>query len=396
MDGEDFIQDPEVRFDEWLRTDFIAINTALEEAYFEEREDVILGRPSLEALKTELARSGGERLEAVARMAWLPQRATEGYRLLGLVGHYLAACRRHEANLSALPDCRNAAWTLSMRLGSALGVTPRFVFAHQSLFNDALAGRFRTFTSLPDENLWIRFNSLGVLAYRRAAQALGEVPGLGVTSPIAAYLLEGARSALGDVLKFNRELGEGLSVERFFFNIRPYFKSYSVGGVELRGANAGDFSAINEIDVLLGLCRTTDPFYQSVIHEKAGHVPPGDQAAMRSLGRQPSLLHAFVVELETHGPGPEWRANAALFLEVCKAHGAAYTYHHQRLVLPFLGKPARSFASAHPAGVSSSGPPLEEVIAGLRRLLDLRTARDRPGLRTAAGELTRLRERCYG
>jgi len=40
--------------------------------------------------------------------------------------------------------------------------------------------------------------------------------------------------------------------------------------VDYRGANAGDFAAINEIDVTLGLCRTDDAFYQSIVREKVG------------------------------------------------------------------------------------------------------------------------------
>jgi monodechloroaminopyrrolnitrin synthase PrnB-like protein len=55
-----------------------------------------------------------------------------------------------------------------------------------------------------------------------------------------------------------------------YFNVRPYFKTYRLGDVDYRGANAGDFAAINEIDVTLGLCRTDDAFYQSIVREKVG------------------------------------------------------------------------------------------------------------------------------
>lgn len=379
------------RFDDWLRSEFVAINTRLEEAYFAERVDVIMGRPELDALKAALLRDGGERVEAVAAMGALPDQGGEKYRLLGLIGHYLAACKRHEIDLSAAPAARDAAWTLSMRIGSSLGVVPRFVFAHQSLFNDAAGGEFRTFTSLPDEKSWIFLNASGVLAYRRAARALREVPDIGVSNPVAAYLFEEARAALDDVLAFNRRLGQQLDVDRFYFNIRPYFKSYRVGHSEYRGANAGDFSAINEIDVLLGLCSTADPFYQAIVQEKGGNVPPGDQKAMRTLDGQATLLDAFLGGLDRYGASPSWRANAAAYLEVCKAHGAAYAFHHQRLVKPFLEKPARAAPSVHPAGVTSSGPPLDEVIGMLKRLLDLRTARDVPGIGSAAPRLARIR-----
>jgi hypothetical protein len=131
-------------------------------------------------------------------------------------------------------------------------------------------------------------------------------------------MLRSARRA-----RFNQELSRQLNVELFYFNIRPYFKTYRVGHVDYRGANAGDFAAINEIDVILGLCRTDDIFYQSILHEKSGHVPPDDQQALRTLDRRASLLQGFCRELDSHGATPEWRANAGV-LDVCKAHGAAY------------------------------------------------------------------------
>jgi NAD(P)-dependent dehydrogenase (short-subunit alcohol dehydrogenase family) len=51
---------------------------------------------------------------------------------------------------------------------------------------------------------------------------------------------------------------------------------------------------------------------------------------------------------------------------VPRAHGGAYAYHHYRLVQPFLSAPARQ--SPPTDDLTSSGPPLETVIAGLQRL----------------------------
>ena len=368
--------DPIDQLDGWLRGDFVRINTALEEAYFAGRIDVICGRPDVDELKTQLLRQGGPLMERLADMPDLPADPHASYRLLGLVGHYLAACERHEAPLADHQGGRQAAWAVSTGIGDALGVVPRFVFAHQSLFNEAIAGRYRTFTSLPDEDIFIRFNALGVLAYYRAAEALRGIANIGVSSVVAAYLFDEAEAALADVLRFNQDLAKQLNVERFFFNIRPYFKTYRVGDVDYRGANAGDFSAINEIDVTLGLCTMDDPFYRAIVREKARHVPPDDQPILESLDRRPSLLRAFCDELDSHGATPEWKANAARFLSVCKAHGAAYAFHHQRLVKAYVEAPSKTAHSAHTAGVTSSGPPLDEVMGMLQRLLDLRLARD--------------------
>lgn len=383
--------DPIDPLDGWLRGDFVRINTELEEAYFAESVDLITGRPELDELKVALLRQGGELVERVANIPALPEDPHARYRLLGMVGHYLAACQRHEAALSDTQGGRQSAWTVSMRIASSLGVVPRYVFAHQALFNDAVAGRYRTFTSLADEEVFVRFNALGVLAYRRAANALRGIAAMGVSNPVAAYLFDDAEAALRDALKFNQELGRQLDVMRFYFNIRPYFKTYRVGHVDYRGANAGDFAAINEVDVILGLCRTEDAFYQEIVHEKSGHVPPDDQQALRALDRRASLLLAFCRELDSHGATPAWRDNAARFLAVCKAHGAAYAYHHRRLVKPYLEEPAKGAPTTHPSGVTSSGPPLDQVIAMLQRLLDLRTARDRPGIGSAAESIARLR-----
>lgn len=369
------LNDPIDALDAWLRGDFIRINTALDEEYFKQRVDVIHGRPEIEALKLALLRGAAPLMEALVD-APLPDGEHARYRLLGLVGHYLAACQRHEAPLTQHEGGRDAAWRISERIGTALNVVPRFVFAHQSLFNDAAGGTFRTFTSLPDEEVFIRYNALGVLAYQRAAHALRGLPGIGVTNAVAAYLLDAAEAALIDVLSFNQELSRQLNVERFFFNIRPYFKTYRVGDRDYRGANAGDFSAINEIDVALGLCRMDDPFYRGIVNEKIGYVPPEDRRHLESLDRMPSLLDRFTLELDSAGATPQWQDNAARFLRVCKAHGAAYAHHHHRLVKAFVEAPSQSLASAHSAGLTSSGPPLGELMAMLQRLVDLRTGKD--------------------
>jgi hypothetical protein len=367
--------DPIDGLDQWLRGAFVRINTALEEAYFAERVHVICGRPELDALKLRLLREGGPLMKRLAAVPTLPDQPHASYRLLGLVGHYLAACQRHEAPLSDRQGGRQAAWIVSRRIGDALGVVPRFVFAHQSLFNEAIGGRYRTFTSLPDEEIFIRFNALGVFAYYRCAEALRGITNIGVSSVVATYLFEQAEAALADVLRFNQDLAKQLNVERFFFNIRPYFKTYRIGEMDFRGANAGDFSAINEIDATLGLCSMSDPFYAAIVREKSGHVPPDDQHVLRSLDRRRSLAAMFQADLEAHGATPEWKANAVRFLSVCKAHGAAYAFHHQRLVRAYVEVPSKTGSSAHTAGMTSSGPPLNDVMTMLQRLMDLRTAR---------------------
>jgi hypothetical protein len=97
----------------------------------------------------------------------------------------------------------------------------------------------------------------------------------------------------------DRTTHPNVPVDRFFRNIRPYFKPYRVGDTVQRGVNAGDFSAADEIDVLLGLCSLDDPFYAAVVSEKIPFVLPTHQPALRELGATGSLLARFETEAAT-------------------------------------------------------------------------------------------------
>ena len=171
-----------------------------------------------------------------------------------------------------------------------------------------------------------------------------------------------------------QRIARELSVDRFFRNIRPYFKPHRVGDVVHRGVNAGDFSAINEIDVLLGLCDPGDPFYASIVAEKIPFVPPDEQRALRELDGAGALLARYEAEAE-NGVTAQLHDNARRFLAVCRAHGHAYAFHHTALVKPFLERPAADAPPDRVAELSASGPPLHEVIATLDRLRVLRTDR---------------------
>jgi len=326
----------------WLATDFTDANTGLEEAYFAAPAEIVYDNTELDQRKHAL------RDEGAALVTRVGDADGDPYDLLGAVGLYLAACRRHEI------DAPEPAQAVAGRLGLALGVAPRFVFAHLSTHNPMA----RTFTRLPDEATFIHYNGLGVLAYQRAAAALRRVPS--VTTSLADTLFDEALAALEAVLAANRGLAEALDPDRFFLNVRPYFKPHPVCGTEYRGANAGDFAAVNEIDLALGLCDRGDPFYQRILAEKYPYVPPEDQRLLRT---PPANLHVHKEKLSA----------------VRRAHGAAYAFHHHRLVVPFLAKPAASVPADRQARITASGPPLDVVLATLSRLVDLRTGRVRAG-----------------
>ncbi|MFJ8666271.1 monodechloroaminopyrrolnitrin synthase PrnB family protein [Streptomyces sp. NPDC093600] len=374
-------------FDRWIRNDFAHLNTELEEAYFAARTQILLDCAELDGIKQRLMREGAELARRITDSRAMPQDPHMRYELLGSVGYYLGACRRHE-----IDGAQAAAWPLARLLGSSLGVAPRFVFAHQAFYNRAVRDRFRTFTSLEDERTFITYNALAALAYQRTATSLGRISQLGVSSPLAAYLLQDALTGLDEVLHFSKVLSKQLDTERFFFNIRPYFKPYRVGGVEYRGANAGDFAAINSIDVLLGLCSPYDPFYQAVLAEKYPYMPPEEQALLRTTTATEPLLDAFIRESADGPLTPQLRDNADLFLSVCRRFGAAYAFHHHQLVGPFLKEPATYAPPEQQSDLTASGPPLDVVIENLSRLSDLRAARPRPGATSARASLDKLRE----
>ncbi|WP_418955707.1 monodechloroaminopyrrolnitrin synthase PrnB family protein [Streptomyces tritici] len=385
-------------FDQWLRTDFVALNTRLEEGYTE-RTPTAPAAAAADGLAQRLAREGAELIGRIADAgrAVLAADDADRYELLGSLGMYLAACRRHETDGPPAPRSthgahgpQSAAWPLATALGTSLGVAPRFVFAHQAQYNRAAGDRLRTFTSLDDEHTFIVHNALSALAYRRTATALGGIRTLGPSNPMTEYLLREALAGLDDAMDFGTTLSKNLDVDRFFLHIRPYFKSYRVGAAEYRGANAGDFAAINAIDLLLGLCSAHDPFYQAVLAEKQPYLPPEDRPALRAAVRAEPLLDVFLREADERPVTPRLRENVRLLLALCVRHGAVSSFHHHRLVVPFLQKPA----SMHPEpeDLTSSGPPLDVVVAQLARLVDLRTARRRAGAFGARDRLDRLRD----
>lgn len=384
---------PIEQFDRWLRAEFVELNTELEQAYFAARSEIVFGPVELDRPRYAILREGAELIARIGQTDQLGSDARERYQLLGAVGFYLAACRRHEVERlhAANAECLVPAWSLATRLGISPGVAPRYVFAHQSLHNPAVSGIYRRFTSLPDEQIFVTHNALGVLAYQRAAHALRAIPAMGVSSPMAGYQLEQAKAALEDVLRFNRALHDTLDVDRFFYNIRPYFKPYRVGERECRGTNAGDSAAVNEIDLLLGLCSPTDAFYQQLLAEKYPYLPPEDQPRLRDALTGESLLDRFLTESSASPVAAQLRGNGELFLAACRAHGAAYTFHHHQLVKPFLEQPAAMAPPDRLEDLTASGPPLQVVMARLERLSHLRAAHDRPGLTTARASLAELR-----
>jgi hypothetical protein len=263
-----------------------------------------------------------------------------------------------------------------MQLGASLGVIPRFASSHLETHNRAISGVYKTFTDLDDEKLFLDYNTRSVFAFIRASEALRQILPLGVSHPVTHDLLLSAKQSLEEVYAYNQELFEKLDVDRFFYCVRPYYRPHRVGLHEYRGANAGDFSGINVIDLLLGLCRADDPYYSQLLVDKFLFMRPDDQLVLRDCMRRTSLLDSFLASADADKDQPWVQKNLELFLQVCHAHGQTALQHHEQLVNKFIERPADEGSLTETKGITASGPPLPLLLKSLRKLCDMRCAAD--------------------
>ncbi|PIE37676.1 MAG: hypothetical protein CSA53_05320 [Gammaproteobacteria bacterium] len=134
-------------FDQWIRNDFKTINSELEALYF------ATGNPSEaggvgEALKQQLLLEGKAFIAQLLREGNTDEGFDSGFNLLGNVGFYMAACRRHDLTEPSREKRSplEEASALAMQLGVSLGVIPRFASAHLETHNKAENGVYKTFT----------------------------------------------------------------------------------------------------------------------------------------------------------------------------------------------------------------------------------------------------------
>jgi Domain of unknown function (DUF1864) len=379
-------------FDHWIRTSFVAINTELEDLYFAQQDRArVLGVG--DALKERLRDEGRTHIVGLLAEGNTGDGFSSAFGVLGNVGLYLGALRRHELTNPAREERSPfpEASSLAMHVGASLGMVPRFATAHLTTHNMALAGIRKSFTSLPDEFLFIDENTRGILAFQRAADALMRIVPLGISSPVNDVLFDAAQRALGDAIRSNETLFSKLDVDRFFYNVRPYYKPYRIGRQEYRGANAGDFSGINEVDLLLGLCRANDPYYAQLLVDKMLFMLPQDQARLRECMTYRSLLDELLAVADQHSDEAWFQRNARSYIEVCELFARTATQHHDMLVKRFIEKPAESLVETDLQGITASGPPLPVLLRSLETLRDLRVAARRPDLVTRCEDLAKLR-----
>src|ERR1700680_1300289 len=156
-------------FEHWIRTSFVQMNTELENLYFAgaDRAQVI---GCGDSIKASLRDEGHAHVVALLAEGNTGEGFDSAYGVLGSVGLYLGALRRHELTNPAREERSPfpEASSLAMHVGASLGMVPRFATAHLTTHNMALGGVRKSFTSLADEFLFIDENTRGILAFQRA------------------------------------------------------------------------------------------------------------------------------------------------------------------------------------------------------------------------------------
>jgi len=380
------------KFDAWIRDDFVAMNSELEALYWAQDDRAAVEGVG-EAIKKDLLESGRALIAPLVAEGNTDEGFDRAFDLLGNLGLYMAALRRHELTNPAQEEKspHREASALGMHIAASLGVVPRFSTGHLAMLNRAVDGKQKTFTDLQDEDLFITYNTIGIFGYKRAAEAIRRILPLGVSHPVAAVLFKDAADALRSILASNKTLFEKLDVDRFFYCVRPYYKPYRVGRHEYRGANAGDFSEINELDLLLGVCKANDPYYSQLLVDKMLFMTPDDQANLRNAMRRVSLLDEFLGCADAYADRSWFQKNLTAFLSVCELFGAVGAQHHDALVAKFISAPSTDLDQSRLAQVTASGPPLPVLLNALEILRDLRLAADRQDINSRYQDFSRLR-----
>jgi len=379
-------------FDDWIRTEFVEINTELEQLYLQQFDKANVEGVG-EKLKQQLKRQGNVLISHLLAEGNTDQGFDRAFDLLGNVGLFMAACRRHEITKPSRETTSPLveASALAMHIGASIGVTPRFATAHLTTHNKAVNGTYKRFTNLPDEKLFLDYNTQGILAYKRASDALLKIVPLGISHPLCGELLKAAKYALINVIESNNALYTQLDTDRFFNCVRPYYKPYRVGKEIYRGANAGDFAGINVIDMLLGLCSANEPSYSQMLVDKFLYMMPEDQQILRESMRIQSFMDDFL-QAQQYKNSNWFKSHGKLFMQVCKLHGDTAIGHHNQLVEKFIAQPSKQMHEQHLSKVTASGPPLHVLLDSLEKLRDRRAAAKRDDIKTRFDDLNSLKE----
>ena len=160
-------------FDKWIRSGFVQMNTDLEEMYFAQDDRAAIDSIGFD-IKNRLVDEGRAHISTLLGEGNTDEGFESAFDLLGNVGVYMAACRRHDITEPSREKTSPLveASALALQLGASLGVTPRFATSHLSTHNFAIDGKYKCFTSLQAERVFLEYNTRSILSYKRAADAL--------------------------------------------------------------------------------------------------------------------------------------------------------------------------------------------------------------------------------
>jgi hypothetical protein len=146
-------------FDTWIPTEFVTLNTTLEDLYFEQHDRANVAGVG-DDLKAALRDAGHAHIVGLVREGNTGDGFANAFAVLGNVGLYLGALRRHELTNPAHEDRSPfpEASSLALQVGASIGMAPRFATAHLATHNLAIAGVRKSFTTLLDEFLFIDEN----------------------------------------------------------------------------------------------------------------------------------------------------------------------------------------------------------------------------------------------
>ncbi|WP_278405555.1 monodechloroaminopyrrolnitrin synthase PrnB family protein, partial [Pseudoalteromonas ruthenica] len=119
------------QFDDWIRSRFVEINNQLEQRYQAQADRANVHGVG-DALKQQLTDEGDALIANLVDEGNTDEGFDSAFDLLGNVGLYMAACRRHEITEPSRETHSplQQASTLAMHIGASIGVTPRFATAH--------------------------------------------------------------------------------------------------------------------------------------------------------------------------------------------------------------------------------------------------------------------------
>ena len=119
------------KFDEWIRTQFVEHNNELESLYWQQADKANVEGIGDE-IKKSLVEQGNYYISKLLQEGNTDEGFDADFDLLGNVGLFMAACRRHEITEASRERVspRHEASAQSMQIGVSTGVTPRFATCH--------------------------------------------------------------------------------------------------------------------------------------------------------------------------------------------------------------------------------------------------------------------------